>query len=89
MAGSEVLLKNHVSQRPLVLPYSVWVCFESWFKIPQLMAPKIHEESSTTECFCIWISGNLMKKCQEVEAGLVLGTKFVKSLYKEISNAGN
>lgn len=35
----------------LFLSYSVLVCF----KIPRLMAPQIHEESSTTEGFCTWI----------------------------------
>lgn len=82
-------IEDHMSQQPLFLPYSVLVCFEPCFKIPWLMAPQIHEESSTTECFCIWISGNLMNKCQYVEVGPVLGTEFVKSLYKEISNVGN
>lgn len=69
----------------LFLSYSVLVCF----KIPRLMAPQIHEESSTTEGFCTWISGNLMNKCQYVEGGPFLGTEFLGTLYKEISNVGN
>lgn len=66
-----------------------WFVLNLVLKIPWLTAPQIHEESSTTEYFCIWVSGNLMKKCQYIEDGPVLGTDVVKSLYKEISNVGN